>query len=316
MENIRNCNENVSFCITFVNAQAFKNLIEYLRLCGKLGDFYLSERLIRIECLNILKGVYSIVIIDTTFLTQYCLNIHDEIETSSESSENFKKSKEEQIFLRLDLTKMRDLVKNAKKKDAIMIYKKPGNETIYVKVHSSKSGSTKGTSWILPEVVTKKISPHGDFEYEFNESNPNCTISINEFCSSCADFKTMGCNGNISVFNHGLSLFSTTSDSNIVGTAYEFGFIEKNFNDVVLDTSESVSNCIVNENVEKIVEIKIKSDLSSCLTKLSGVFPDGVIRVFAEPEMPIKLICSVGDFGLLKTHIIDVSKNDNYLKSQ
>ncbi len=305
---ITHCNENVSFCITFVNAQAFKNLIEYLRLCGKVGDFYLSNRMIRIECLNTKLFVYSIAIIDTTFLTQYCLETAEPVEDI--------------IFLRIDLSKMRDIVKNAKKKDAIMIYKKLDDELIYVKVHSSKSGSTKGTSWIRPEQITKKINPHGDFEYEFNESTPNCTISINEFCASCSDFKAMGCNGNITVFNHGLSLFSTSSGSNNVGTAYEFGFIDNNFNDIVLNDVSNISNnvhdlnFVVNENVDKIVEIEIRSELSSCLSKLSGVFPDGVIRIFAEPKMPIKLICSVGDFGLLKTHIMDGSiidslKNDD-----
>lgn len=295
---IKCIDSSTTFIITFVNAQSIKQLVEYLRLCGDMGDFYLNEEMIRFECLNSTSRIYNNALIDASFLTEYKISFGDESE------------KVDYIYMRLDLDKLRDIIKGTKKKDSMVMYKMRDDNRVYIKVHNSGHG-TKNTSWISPIYVTENIVPIGDFEYENDLSKPNCTIPMSEFCTVCSDLKSMGVSSTLTVYKEGFKIVSNEfTTNNDCGTFIKFGNIDDSKH--LLETDSDLNKVIksfdneyhISDSTDEIISLDIKSEMNGYLSKLNGIFPDGIIRIFAEPFMPILLICSIGDFGLLRTHII------------
>lgn len=291
---------NISFVITFVDAQAVKQLIEYLRLCSNLGDFYLDSDIIRFESLNENNAIYNNFMIDKNFLTRYDLNLGEDEDSDVTC-----------VHMRLELDKLRDIIKSAKKKDSMVIYKKSEDEKIYIKVHNS-GNNTRNTSWISPVMVTENIEPIGDFDYETDESeSPNCTVSMSEFCTCCSDLKSISSPSTITIYKNGMQIKSNEYSSNC-GSVTNFGVIDDGnlFLEDKNDFYQSLNKKYKLENLSEIMSVNIKPEITGYLSKLSGIFSDGIIRIFAEKFMPIKLICSIGDFGILKVHLLINSDNN------
>ena len=293
---------NASFVADFTDGYSFRNMIEYLRTTNSNGNFRFRSEVIYYEQDDASHIIVNQIEINNCELSLYEFN-----------------SKASDIVLGVNISDMRAITKTIGKKDSLRIYKLAGDPLLYIQIIGNNSRGTgrQNISVVRPhkvEVVEYKIP-----EYKRSERYPNCTISSTDFAKMCTSMSSLKCNY-VTVYGlpKGVS-FEGLTDGAMFGRIERFGSQDYSPNIHSMDSSSSPLR-LNNINVpntpkprlvikqttplpEDQIKIKIKMGLIKALAKLNNLTNHGMIKIYMEPDNPLKIICQIGNYGTLRIYI-------------
>ena len=165
------------------------------------------------------------------------------------------------------------------KRDSLRIYKKIGKKEILIVSFKQTPGENDGITSITPLNIDelKEIKYPN---YNILEKDPNCTISVSRFIDACTKMETVKPDHvNIATAHHGF-IFTAKKSTDESGTIFKFGDTRKEFG-------------VIKVNIKTIKLFK----------NINGLCPSGTIKFIAEPGLPLKLVCHIGCYGLLRIYI-------------
>lgn len=287
-----------SFIAEFSDGYAFRNMIEYLRATNSKGNFRFSEEAIYYEQADSNLIIVNQIDINTCELSNYEFN-----------------SKCSEVIIGVNISDMRAITKTIGKKDSVRLYKCSNDPILYIQIIGNNSRGTGRTniSVVRPqhvEIVTYEIP-----EYKRSEKIPNCTVSSTDFSKMCTSMSSIKCS---SVTVYGLSrgvIFEGLTEGTMFGRIERFGIHDGFTPNQSIDSSIKINNVIMppgpkprlvikssNQSDEQ-TKVKIKMNLIKSLSKLNNLSNHGTIKIYMEPDNPLKIICQIGNYGILRIFI-------------
>jgi len=298
IENIQTTENDpsASFFSEITDGNSFKNLIEFLRLTNKKGNFRITPT----------KIIYEQSDVDdkTSIIN------HVEIYASELACYEFKAKND--FIIGVDISDIRVHTKGIGKKDSIRLYKNADDQFLYIQILSNNS------RFLESENINMILPKNGDVlnieycKYESNESNPDCKIiaaSFSRLCSSMTALKSeyviLHCSPGEIIFD-GVKPGNTSSK--VVTFKSPSGQIPYSRNDddnldkfVIPKKLPKIK--IVSKTENKIVKLKIKSGILKSLSKLNNLSVGGNLKFFYDVDKPLKIVCQIGNYGILRTYI-------------
>lgn len=272
----------------FSDAYSFRSLIEYLNHTNDDGNFISSP-----------KGIYY----SKTSANNQVLNevtIHGHELTSYEYN-----SDKESIVSGMNLGQFKGATKKIGKKDIarLSIF----NSAICLQVSGSpKSGSDEDMDVIRTQRLDHDCYVVDGYQ---NEDEPNCTISMQRFTSVCTD--QASCKDDFILFvglDRGL-ITEARQGGNLRASIKTLGQIEDNiamrsgsFSEKTPKSSGKNVKIVVKYPGE-IVRYRIPRRIVSALSKLTNISPNGTVKVYMQPSLPIKFMFHISTYGKLAVYL-------------
>ncbi len=229
-------------------------------------------------------------------------------------------SPEPEVIVGVTIANLRRNTKPIGKKDSLRIYMLPGDPLLYIQPISInvKTFTRNNTNFIKPQMIPLcRLTPG---EYERSEDDPNCTIPVVDFCRMCTAMNSISCSHVIiRGYPRGI-VFEGMMEGNIAGRIDKFGIVENralstdssssfldgfNLDHVKIPKGEGPR--LVIESNEPEDKIKVRIATIKALSKLNNLSTQGgIIKIYMEPEAPLKLICNIGSYGRLAIYLRDV----------
>ena len=290
-----------SFLAEFSEGYSFRNLIEFLRGTNMQGNWIFTKNAIRYEQPNADGTILNSVEIETRKLTRYEFN-----------------SSNGEIVVGTMISEIRGVARSIGKKDGVRIYKAPNDNTIFFQItnQNTNADSMENVSPVLLRVIERPKIEYP--RYTRGEEDPNCTVQALSFGKICNAIGIVGC---VSVYFYGYErgfMLKGIKENGTVGRIDSFGdcqnqeasaptsapalpsFISSlptQETHVVKPTNAPQLRLIVKQD-ENMVKVRIKT--IKALAKLNNLAPGGVIMMYMEAGLPLKLICQVGAYGTLR----------------
>lgn len=285
-----------SFFATFIDGSSLRYLIEYLRLTSTDGTFVFTKDSISYQKGDDDETIFNDVKLKTYHLTEY--------EFSSFNSE---------IPATINLSELRNKTRTVGKKEQLDIYRRPEEPSnFYVQVRSQEKGSGDNPVFYCMPMKSEDVTIYKLPKYTRNKHNPNCTIYQSDFSKVCKALIANKCSyAEFIGYDRGIIIKGYAADSK-VAMVKEYG---KCHTAPANRTSNSKSVINVNEkntikpqvapprlsvrDVDEIERFRIHISNIKALAKINGFSPNGTIKFYIEPELPMKLTVGVGSFGKL-----------------
>lgn len=259
--------QGASFLAEFCDGNAFKNLIDYLKKTSLKAIFEFCKD--GIECLH----HHS----DGTSMFN-----HVQIEGHELLNYEFK-HKEEVLRIGVDLKELHRLIKKIGKKDGLRIWKKEGEHPLYIQITGGGHKSSKdGFSVILPQFVSESeiaIPP----EYATPEDKSNCKIAAQAFSQTC-DGVSNSKSGAVRI---------RVSESELILDNIGSGSISGRVDKFSMKPG----------NPEESYELFCELHTIKSLVKLANLSSNGIIKVYTEEKLPLKLMSYISNYGCLRVYI-------------
>ena len=265
-----NINKNTEFCSELNDGSSFKSMIEFIlaSTSNSTIDLYVTEDGMQFIGKDKIVGPQIIVKTD--------LRKDDMLSHSYISDKTL-------YYTQLDLT-IKQCISCVAKKNGLKIYKNADEDYIYLEITSGTSSSTN-IGIIKPPDVFKIIKPiipeYGD------ENDPTCKIPTSIFSARCNDA-------------------SKGSHKTVTFTSYSSGCIDIAtglVNDGVGTTGRFASFSEKAEDDEVISKVIIDKRILKSLSKITSMAPNGIIKIYMDPEMPLKILGNIGHYGQIRVYL-------------
>lgn len=284
-----------SFFATFIDGSSLRYLIEYLRLTSTDGTFVFTK-----DSINYQKGDEDETIFNDVNLKTYHLT---EYEFSSFNSE---------IPVTVNLSELRNKTRTVGKKEQLDIYRRPEEPSnFYVQVRSQEKGAGDNPVFYCMTMKSEDVTIYKLPKYTRNKHNPNCTIYQSDFSKVCKALIANKCSyAEFIGYDKGIIIKGYASDSK-VAMVKEYGKCHttpanrtSNSKSVVNTTDATIKPQVPAprlsvRDVDEIERFRIHISNIKALAKINGFSPNGTIKFYIEPKLPMKLTVGVGSFGKL-----------------
>ena len=302
----------------FNDAYSFRNLIEYLKNTNIAGNFVFSPENITYSRSDAGNTILNEIVISKSDLTYYVYN-----------------APVPEVIIGITISNLRKITKPIGKKDSIRLYMLPNDPLLYIQIVSinTKALSRNNANFVRPQGNIERLL-YDVTGYVRGDDNPNCTIPIMDFCRMCTAMNSISCSF---VTIRGLSrgaIFEAMTDGSISGRIDKFGIIDEapsssskypsGSSDLSLIDS-FLSNLQIREDKIKVsnvkapklviqppidtteTRIKVRISTIKALSKINNLSPPtGTIKLYMEPDLPLKLICKIGTYGTLTIYLRDI----------
>ena len=270
-------------CAEFNDAYSFRNLIEYLNLTNDDGNFVFTPKEIYYSRENDSRQVLNELVIRTHELTRYEYN-----------------ATEDKVIRGVNLVQFKGSTKKIGKKDIarIEIY----DSGICVKI----IGSPKNYSGDDMDIIRTQRLNHQFYTIEGyqEEDEPNFTESIQKFTGACTD--QASCRDDF-VTVVGLErgvIFEARQGGNLRASIKCLGQVDESAGRSHEKTSKGQGKIrIIVKNKNEIVRHRIPRRIIAALGKLTNICPNGTVKVYIQPDLPIKLVFHVSTYGKLTIYL-------------
>jgi len=263
-----------SFLAEFFDGYSFKNLVDFLRRINTTAIFEFHQT--RIECFHYdteARNILTHIVIKGKELSQYQLRLGD--------------NKENKLRMGINLRELQKFIKGIGKKDSLILYKKPGDYSIYIQIANAMNKNNQGNfSMFRPckaESVLIDIPA-----YDTNENFPHVIVSsanLGHICSSMNVLKSS--HVRIRVVDNKLTLDNLTDDRSS-GRVDTF----------------AIRNYGKEERIE--YQALVKASTLKCLVKLSNLSPNGLLKIYTETDKPLLIICKINGWGKMRIYLSSV----------
>jgi hypothetical protein len=305
----------------FNDGYSLRNLIEYLKSTNISGVLHFCPDKIK----------YCRADVDQTILNEVVIY-------ASDLPEYIYRAKEPSIAVGVTISNLRKITKSIGKKDGLCLYMNQGDPRLHILPISANSKSSTGNNVnsILPQQIK-------DQEYEVtgylnSEDKPNCTIPISDFCRMCTGMWTISCSYvTIKVYPKGVC-FEGLTEGGVITTQSKFGtttmtnttkecistllsnveipddVLEQQLDDHMDDQMEQEHEqqeptIQIREDIQQQLKVKVKISLIKALSKINNLSSSaGVIKIYMEPDLPLKMICSIGTYGKLTIYLQEATE--------
>lgn len=296
----------------FSDGYSFRNLIEYLKNTNIAGNFIFTPERITYSRSDANNTILNEIVILKSNLTYYVYN--------APSTE---------VIIGVTISNLRKITKPIGKKDSIRLYMLQGDPLLYIQIVSinTKALSRNNANFVRPQGgIDHLLYDVGD--YTRSDENPNCTIPIMDFCRMCTAMNSISCTF---VTIRGLprgAIFEAMTDGSISGRIDKFGIIDNpppppsissdlsNIDSVVSNLQSATIKMptvktprLVIQTAADLAEtcIKVKIATIKALSKINNLStPTGIIKLYMEPDRPLKLVCNIGNYGRLVIYLRDI----------
>lgn len=265
--------KNTSFLAEFFDGYSFKNLVDFLRRINTTAIFEFHPN--RIECFHYdteARNILTHTVIKGKELYQYQLKIAGE---------------EEKIRLGVNLRDLQRFIKGIGKKDSLILYKKIGDPLIYIQISNAVNKNSQGNFSMFHPCKTESVIidiPN----YETNENYPHVILSsanLGQICSSMSVLR------------------STLVRIRVVGNKLTMDNLTDERSSGRVDTFP-IRSYKEGEKVE--FQALVKASTLKCLTKLSNLSPNGLLKMYTEAEKPLLVICKINGWGKMRIYLSSV----------
>lgn len=289
---------NSSFQAIIGDGYSFRNMIEFLKVTSARGNFVISHDKIAYEQSDISTNTYIInqVVINTSELTKYEFD------------------SKEQFFIGVNIEDIRTVSKTIGKKDSIKLYKVFSDPFLYIQIISNNSRGTDRENMNVIRPQSNDVYQFKCVQYSNDERNPNCKIMASEFAKVCTSMSSLKCDY---VTIYGLPcgiVFQGGTPGRTSERIEKFGvvdgFIPSSCDSISIDQLEIPScprpklNIKYDKSNVQPVKIKVKISIIKSLSKLNNLSTNGTIKLFIEQDKPLKILCPIGNYGILRTYIL------------
>ncbi|AHH01571.1 hypothetical protein pv_4 [Pithovirus sibericum] len=263
-----------SFMAEFHDGYSFKNLVDFMRRINPIAIFEFSHDRIDIFHHDIdAKHILAHVTIKGHELSQYHLKCCNTCDGNC---------KDGLLSIGMNLKDLQKFIKPVGKKDSLSMYKRSEDHVIYVQPTGPGSKSAQSNFSVFSPCVVEKIRITMP-PYATPEHKPNCIIPATTLSQTCNGMNILK-SGNIRIRVIGSDLtIDNLTDDRSLGRVDTFSMKPQQ------NSAE--------------YEIFVKVSTIKALVKLSNLNPNGLIKVYTEPEVPLKMICRINGYGKLRIYI-------------
>lgn len=295
---------SASFLAEFSDGYSFRNMFEYLRITNIKGNFRFSRDLICYEQADASMTIVNQIEISTCELTCYQFN-----------------SQTDEIVIGINISDMRNITKTIGKKDSVRIYKQADDPILYIQIITqSTRGSMGHNVSVIRPITDVEITMYEMPEYRVSEKYPNCTIPMTEFTRTCTSMSTFRCSYVTIIGLPKGAIFKTLTEGTISGKYQEFGICDgytttpspQSYGQADIDFAATMRlslptgpppKLVVKSENKPVAIIKIKMAIIKALSKLNNLSTSGTIKMYMESDNPLKLVCRIGTYGILRIFI-------------
>lgn len=280
----------------FAEGYSVRGIIDYLKLTNVSGTFIFSKDSITYSQSDAKNSILNNLEIRGFDLTPYTFS-HDG-----------------PIAYGVNMNNLKQTMAVIGKKDSVRLISFANQPFIFIQ-HLGQGGnesSKRNVSMIRVQTAeTVQMTVEG---YRRPESDPNCTVRVQDFCKTCANIVRVKCDFvTIKGSTHGIR-FQAMLDGNIAGSYYEFGsynrapFEEDTTNIQLKRLTEYLASLsvetaaaaaptggdtpirLVIKEADDTTSHKIRSSHIKALSKLANSFKEGTVKLYMEPNLPLKLV--------------------------
>ena len=303
-----NQDDSTVFSATFIDAITLKSIVGYLQSTNKEGNFTFGYDSIKYTQViekdsdgNISSQILNEMFIDPSWLVDY--------EYISEYPE---------YTVRIKLDKLKALLADIKGKCGVTIYKVEEDTTIFLQISGSESGidNQSNIGHMQPTPFSSCDESSIDV-YDFPpESRPTCTISSESFSRACTSFTRIDSTQiDVCGYANGFTIVAKVSAGE-PGKVFRFGKVtDKELSESVHGSDHFDNNefgiVIVDSDDEEIgmsnpkPMVSIGKKTLKSLAKVRNLASDQTIKFFMAPGLPIKIVASVGNYGVIRIYVRD-----------
>ena len=274
--------------VEFIDAYSFRCLIEYLNLTNDDGNLVFTPKNIYYSRENDSKQVLNELVLYGHELTRYEYN-----------------SDKDQVISGLNMSQFKGSTKKIGKKDISRLSVFASGVCLQV-IGSPKSSSGDDMDLIRTQRLNHEFYTIDGYQ---NEDEPNFTESMQKFTSACSD--QASCKDDFVTvigLDHGI-IMEARQGGNLRASIKCLGQIEEtagirssNFSEKAIRTSGKSLRIVV-KHPNEIVRYKIPRRIISALSKLTNISPNGTVKVYMQPNLPIKFVFHVSTYGKLTVYL-------------
>lgn len=266
-------NKQTSFVAEFFDGYSFKNLIDFLRRINTTAIFEFHPN--RIECFHYdteARNILTHIVIKGKELYQYQLKLGNE---------------EEKLRMGINLRDLQRFIKGIGKKDSLILYKKAGDHFIYIQISNAINKNSQGNFSMFRPCKAESVLIDIP-RYRTNQNCPHVILSSANLAQICSSMNVLKSSlVRIRVSGGKLTIDNLTDDrsSGRVDTFPVRTYLEE-------------------EKVE--FQALVKASTLKCLTKLSNLSPNGLLKMYTESEKPLLVICKNNGWGKMRIYLSSV----------
>jgi len=298
----------------FAEAYTFRACIEFIRhVCTQANFVFYPDR---IELVRGDSDVTTLVewSISTSELTQYKYNAYDDAGNKLDC-----------FAAGFSLAEMVKGTKAIAKKDGMAFFIKPDDNVMNIQVISAgKQGSTG-----YVQLIEVPIIEYDKVVYQRDEKQANVRVPAANFAKMCSSMTSSKCQCvRFTSYPTGVECLGMLAD-NSLGRRENFGICSKG-GDVIV-TPEPVRSTnpetrvvagtptirLVMRSYEDLNTINVKTTpVIKAMGRFNNIAGTGVVKVTNEPGKPMRLICNVGNYGMLAVYIRDSTAHRKAVNSE
>lgn len=270
------------------DAYSFRCLIEYLNLTNNDGNFVFTPKGIYYSRENDSRQVLNELVIYGHELTKYEYN-----------------SDKDRVVSGLSMDRFKGATKKIGKKDISRLSVFTSGVCLQV-IGSPKSSSGDDMDVIMTQRLNHEFYTINGYQ---NEDEPNCTESMQKFTNACSD--QASCKDDfvtIVGLERGL-IMEARQGGNLRASIKCLGQIEETVNIRSSNYSEKITRTsgknlrIVVKHPNEIVRYRVPRRIIAALSKLTNISPNGTVKIYMQPKLPIKLVFHLSTYGKLSIYL-------------
>lgn len=274
--------------VEFIDAYSFRCLVEYLNLTNDDGNLIFTPKGIYYSRENDSKQVLNELVINGHELTRYEYN-----------------SDKDKVISGLNMVQFKGSTKKIGKKDIARLSVFASGVCLQV-IGSPKSSSGDDMDLIRTQRLNHEFYTIDGYQ---NEDEPNFTESMQKFTSACSD--QASCKDDFVTvigLDHGI-IMEARQGGNLRASIKCLGQIEETAHIRSGSYSEKVARTggkslrIVVKHPNEIVRYRIPRRIVSALSKLTNISPNGTVKVYMQPGLPIKFVFHLSTYGKLAVYL-------------
>lgn len=301
--------------VEFSDGYSIRNLIEYLKSTNVHGNFVFTEDGISYSQPDADNTILNEISIPRCNLPMYIYN-----------------STEPYLAIGVTISNLRKITKSIGKKDTVQMYILPNNPMLCIRIISvnTKALNRGNMNYLKPQSLDLVFYDLKD-AYSRSDDNPNCSIPIMDFCRMCAAMYSIQCSYvTVRGFPRG-AIFEGMIEGGITGRIDKFGICEPlkdkspsqdpisspdfsslsslldniSLDKIKLPSTNKIPKLVVQSSEEE-VRIRISMSTIKALSKINNLSTSsGIVKLYMEPDRPLKLVCNIGMYGKLTIYLRD-----------
>jgi hypothetical protein len=288
--------DSILFFAEFIDGYSFRNSVEYLKATNKKGSFVFKQDYIMYAQDNVTGTVLNVMFYYASEMSRYIFN-----------------SEEKEEIVGMDLGHLRSVTKPIGKKDSVCLFRLKNDPLFYIQIISqnNRSANRSNLNAVRPVAVDLKVFEVAPYS---RGDVPNCIIPASEFAKTCNAINAIKCtHASIKGYQQGVQIKGIIGNS-LVSRCDSYGYIEQTTRPTLdLGTLSNIRTPVSTGPVKRgprlVIdnsqgdEIKVATATIKALAKLNNLSTQGMVKVYIEPNRPVKLSTNIGNYGRLLIYL-------------